>query len=176
MKLSVLYEKKGVKYDFSSVTFHLPNKIADTIIKWGRENIPNSLIVSGDGLGREDEIHITVKYGLTTDSLDEVRKLLENWGEITIKLGKITKFEADDYDVIKIDVNSKDLQDIHKLIKDKIPNEETYPKYCPHVTIAYVKKNECDDLIDNKEFYGIELVSRELTYSDKKHKNFKLSL
>lgn len=60
---------KNAKYDYSSIHVDVPKDISDDIIKWGRKEISDREIFvmpRDPGLGREDEIHVTVLYGLHT--------------------------------------------------------------------------------------------------------------
>ena len=72
---TLLKTSKG--YDYSSTQIELPKKISDRIIKWGKkEIIDNNLFIDSDGTkGREDDIHVTVKYGLHTTNVEEVKNI-----------------------------------------------------------------------------------------------------
>src|SRR5690606_34947991 len=95
------------KLNFNSTQINAPENIASKIRSWGLKNISDEdLYEDESGFGRESEIHVTVKYGLHTDSLKEVEKVINNFGTVNIKLGKISQFESEKYDVLKIDVDS----------------------------------------------------------------------
>lgn len=117
--------------------------------------------------GREVEPHITVKYGTHTEDPEEIKEALKDVGPIKAKLGRISFFDTNkDYDVVKIDVTSEDLEKANKLISDKCKNTDSYPKYIPHATIAYVEKGTCEYLKGNKDLDGIEIVFEELAFHD----------
>ena len=52
------------------------------------------------------------------------------------------------YDVVKFKVQSQDLTELNKLCKE-LPNDETFPNYVPHITIAYVKSGTGERYIKN---------------------------
>lgn len=170
--------KSGVEYDYSCLMLDFPKDIAAKVIKWGKDNIDNkNLYTDGDGKGREDHIHTTVCYGIKPEvKFDEIKKKCD-LKPIKVSLGKIAKFDTDeDYDVIKVDVNGKDLHKLHKEIEKEIgcPGN-TYPEYKPHLTIAFVKKGSCDDLIGESPFEGDEFELNGYDYSQagKENKHIK---
>lgn len=175
MRLTALHngcisEKHGVEYKYSCVLIELPSKVASDVIKWGKDNIDDSLIYTDpddSSLGREDHIHTTVKYGLHDSDPDCIADLISDFGEFELELGKISKFESDDYDVIKLDVKSNKLHELNKLISSNVEVTDTHPTYIPHVTVAYVKKDSCDDLLGNDFFDGITVGCDEVQFSSK---------
>lgn len=99
------------------------------------------------GFGKEYEPHATILYGLHTDVpdddiIDEINKIKKP----IIKLGKVSAFENEKFDVLKIDIESDDLHKLNKSFK-KFPNTNDYPSYHPHTTIAYVKPKMAEKYI-----------------------------
>lgn len=123
-------------YDFSSVQMDFPDEIAEEIRAWGRCNIPGCALIDK---GFEDDIHVTVKYGIHIVDFTELRELFKDEKPIEVTLGKITLFTSDENDVVKIDVHSSDLVRLNKKISKNFEVTDTHPKYLPHCTIAYVK-------------------------------------
>jgi 2'-5' RNA ligase len=159
-----LDEKENNDHDFSSTQINLPKKLADEIIAWGREHIPNSFLYNNDK-GRENEIHVTALYGLRDKKPDKVKEVLKDQKSVKLKLGKISAFiDNGEYDVIKIDVNSPNLHKLHKLLKS-LPHCDSHPKYIPHVTLAYVKKGKGKRIIGNGIFDGEIIESDKLTFN-----------
>jgi 2'-5' RNA ligase len=155
-------------YSYSSVLIDVPAEYAKRIKLWGKDNISNNLLFKEDNFsGREDHIHITVLYGLFLKKKDQVEELLKNYGPIHIKLGKISKFSQENHDVIKIDVNSPELHRLNSFIESNFKNNNKHPKYIPHVTIAYVKKDSCNSLIGDSEFSDIEFEVDYVLFSSK---------
>ena len=138
-----LTERFKQTHDYSSVVINLPDHIAKQVIKWGHDHIDNDdLYTKGRDYGREENIHCTVLYGLKTSSPDDVRKILENQCPIVFHLGQVTMFTThQDYNVVKISINSPQLHQLNKKLST-LPHIKTHPRYVPHVTIAYVKKEQ----------------------------------
>lgn len=127
------------KHDYSSTQVQLPPSVASGMLRFS-ENIPNEDLTPEDG--REDDAHITVKFGLHDDgpeAITKLRALLAGEPPIKATLGKASLFENDDADVLKVDIRSPDLVRINKKIAEELPNTDTHPEYEPHATIAYLK-------------------------------------
>jgi N12 class adenine-specific DNA methylase/2'-5' RNA ligase len=132
---SMIEKKRTTLHQSATTQIDLPQGTADVIRKGAAEVDEDDLV----GKGRENEPHITVKYGLKGDALEQVKKTLADMPPITVSLGKTSLFEGAEQDVVKVDVDSPELQAIHEAIKKSVPNEESFPEYKPHVTVAYVK-------------------------------------
>jgi hypothetical protein len=91
--------------------------------------------------GREEETHVTVRYGLHTEVPEPVERLLRGIGPIQLHLGKVSVFDGREsgkpYDVLKVSVTSPDLKQLNWRL-GALPNTQTFD-YNPHATIAYVK-------------------------------------
>lgn len=142
------------------------------IPKWDKLEkmiLPEDLYTEEEGLGFEEEPHITVLYGLHDDvKVDDVRNTVkETMGEqkdVVAELAGISMFENEKFDVLKFDVVSNDLKKLNKAVT-KFPYTSDYPDYVPHMTIAYLKagtgKKYC------KKFKEpVVLKSSGFTYSD----------
>jgi len=103
--------------------------------------------------GLEHEPHVTVLYGLHDDEFDygDLKQMLPKLNDITISLKNISFFTGDKYDVVKFNINSKDLITLNKQITEKFPYSTDFPIYHPHTTIAYVKKGTGYKYIDPKK-------------------------
>jgi 2'-5' RNA ligase len=126
---------------------NLPDKLAKVIQNWGLANIPEKdVYVDGDNAkGREDESHVTVKYGLVDAKPSrELLGILKNTKPFDIELGPISLFRNDNFDVVKMEVISPELRALNSKICKACPNEDKHPEYNPHVTIAYVKPGAGD--------------------------------
>ena len=160
-------------YDFSSVQMDFPDEIAEEIRNWCKLKIPEDMLAAD---GRENHIHVTVKYGLHGVDFTEIREIFKDEKPLKVKLGKITLFEADDYDVVKIDVISPELHRLNQVISKNFEVTDTHPKYQPHCTAAYVKK-EFGPLINGlSDFEGREIVLDSLLFSgrDNRQTEFKI--
>lgn len=167
-----LLEMQNVKYDFSSVHINLPDHLAREIVAWGTKAIPNEDLFIDDNngfVGRENEIHVTVLYGIHSDSADKTKELMAEESTFEIELGSIGLFENNDlFDVVKIGVNSDALHRLNAKFQKKMPFTNKYHKYQPHVTIAYVKKGKAIKLRGVKEFLGTKFLADHVVFSSKK--------
>lgn len=161
-------DRRGL-YQYSSVQVNVPDILADQIIDWGDEKIaekdvyapPNDFIH-----GREDEPHVTLLYGIHAHTPIEPRLLLSERPPFEVKLGPISIFTTNqDFDVVKIEVLGPELFKLNSLLTGRIKNTTHYTSYKPHVTISYVNKNSCKDLIGNKHFDGWKWTVSSLVFS-----------
>jgi len=166
-----MVKTSGEEYDFSCTMAFFPKDLAEKTIRIALDISDASLYDPKDEdhkYGREVEPHITVKFGTHTDNPEDIKSALKGVGPIRARLGRISLFDTNKkYDVIKVDVLSEDLEKANKLISDKCKNTDSYPKYIPHATIAYVEKGTCEYLKGNKDLDGIEVVFDELSFHDK---------
>lgn len=122
--------------------------------------------------GLEKEPHVTILYGFHNEvnSNDVFKLYKENFSlkPIKIKITGISVFNNNEFDVVKFDVNSKELHDINRLMRN-LPNTQTFPDYHPHITIAYVKKGTGSKYIKN---FNVERIlnGNELIFTWEGHK------
>lgn len=154
--------KLNKNYKYSCLMLSFPKEIASKIIDYGKDKIKDNLLV---GDGREDDIHVTVLYGLHDEDSDKARESVSKYTGCKLTLGNIDKFETgEDEDVIFVSVDSQDLHSMNKDVR-KLPFTNKYDDYHPHVTIAYVKRGSCDHLLGDDIFNGIEVESNDLVFS-----------
>tara|TARA_B100001778_G_scaffold334404_1_gene345604 strand:+ start:1850 stop:2371 length:522 start_codon:yes stop_codon:yes gene_type:complete len=126
--------------------------------------------------GKEDNPHVTVLYGLHTGSAEEIREFLKDSEPFEISLGKVSKFRtSDEHDVLKIDIESDELRALNRKLKE-LPHTSTHPTYNPHLTLAYVKKGRCDDMVGEELFKGEKFEVNELVFSSKTEKKTPIPL
>lgn len=157
-------------HSYSSTQIQAPEWLAKKVLAFGKKIADKDVYNDPDepNLGRELDIHITTLYGVIADSPKETEELIKDFGEIDITLGKVSKFSAEKYDVIKIEVESDKLHELHNLIEENIESKESdHKNYLPHCTICYVKKGSCKDLLDSDEFEGIQFAAKEVVFSSK---------
>jgi 2'-5' RNA ligase len=100
--------------------------------------------VEGENYGIQDNPHLTLLYGLkpniTKEQVEQVLEKSVDGEKIEIEIENIGLFENDNFDVVKFNV--KKTEQLQKLFDSlsELPNENTFPDYNPHMTIAYVKK------------------------------------
>lgn len=155
-------------HKYSYVGLNIEGDLRSKIIDFAKNE------VSDDDLGedgRELNPHVTVFYGLHTDSPERVKDLLKDAGPFEITFGVINRFtKNEDFDVLKIQVESDYLRQLHSKLK-KLDHTLTHPVYQPHCTLAYLKKGACMDHVGNSLFEGEKFKVQQLEFSSKqKHK------
>jgi len=96
-----------------------------------------------------NEPHLTLLYGFLTKAKNykpHIEKVLEGWGMKTIKIADVGFFESPYEDepyycvVAHIEVTDELLEGHRRL--EFLPHINTFTGYKPHITIAYIKKDE----------------------------------
>lgn len=163
------------KYKFGSTQVQLPPDVAERLFALGRA-IPDEDIYEPEG-GRETDAHVTVKYGLTEPNAELLAQvgvkdgpftpLLGKFGPITLRLGKTSMFAAQDYDVVVVDVESRDLVALNKAIAAGVPTAPaTHGEYRPHATVAYVRSGMGEKYVGQDALNGVEVVVKSLIMTD----------
>lgn len=168
------------KRDFSSLQANLPENIAEQIINWGDEHIKENdifLDIENDHYGREDEIHVTVLYGIHSAQPTQIENILKKIKPFSVELGRTNIFRnSGQFDVVMINVNSEKLIEFNSFLSDKISYTNKFPKYHPHITIAYVKKG-CGWKYGGKNiFEGSKFTVNQVIFSSKNGIKTKLKL
>jgi 2'-5' RNA ligase len=91
--------------------------------------------------GIENNPHLTLLYGFEKEvNIENIKSKLQGFKDITIEIDGVDFFENENYDVLKFNVKlTKQLEDIHNKLSE-LPNQDKYPQYRPHITIAYLNK------------------------------------
>jgi 2'-5' RNA ligase len=107
-----------------------------------------------DSSGFENDPHLTLIYGLKSDSdLSKIKDCIEKVKLVNrkVKLDNVKVFENEN-DVMHYKINEPKLFSLlktcHNNLKNNIDSKITFPNYKPHVTIAYLKKGKSKDYID----------------------------
>jgi 2'-5' RNA ligase len=118
--------------------------------------------------GREDKPHVTVLYGISDDDAEKTKEILKRLPkQLTATLGKITLFETNSkFDVLKIDVTSPSLARLNEFLCKNVEYHNDYPKYQPHVTLAYLKKGRGKPYDGDTAFDGKTVKFDAFIYSD----------
>lgn len=146
-------DEAGATYDWSSTQFNIPEPISTSILKWADDSLPKESLVGEEGEG-EDEPHVTILYGIDASDSSQVADALKDQQPVIIKIGKLSLFENSDSDVLKLGVESPDMEALNKLLRGKIPHIETHFEYEPHITVGYLKIGEGGEF-DGKPIAGV---------------------
>lgn len=122
--------------------------------------------VNNERYGRESEPHCTILYGIHDDVDDDrIISLFSNLDKnrIDIESKGIDCFYNKDYDVLKINIESKELRKLNELAK-KLPHTDTYSDYKPHITIAYFEKGNANPYINENFNMKINTIDK-IVYS-----------
>ena len=156
---------------FGCLMAMLSPDLSSQFIEWAFDNIDPELVIYKDGvLEYEYMPHITIACGFHDNVNHEgVFNCIKDFGPITLTYGKITKFKQESCDVLKIDVESNDLHRLNTLLSEKFESlglyTSTHPEYIPHQTLAYVKTDSCEELVNSDIFEGLEIVINDIVYS-----------
>lgn len=131
-----------------------------------------------DEYGIETEPHITILYGfhkkVTADDIFSLYKNNFKLKPIEVKVNGISIFKNKEFDVVKLDVESKILTKLNDIMK-KLPNTSTYPEYHPHITIGYVKKGMGKKYVETFS-KKLKLIANKLVFSTKDEEKKELLL
>lgn len=159
------------KNEFACLMVDFPEDFARVLQTWGKDNIPPDCIYTDpedpDGYGLEKHSHVTVAYGIDPklDRNDVAFNLWYWMTPVAVRLGEISKFTSEKFDVIKVSVESEDLQALHSQLEMNIGLPGNIHEYKPHTTICYVKPGSCDHLLGLKPFEGEEFELSVFDYS-----------
>jgi 2'-5' RNA ligase len=124
--------------------------------------------------GIEKDSHVTVKYGLLTNDVKDIKECLKDAVGGKVHLGTSSIFECEEYDVVKISVTSKALEKIHNQL-NSLPHNDKYMDYKAHSTLAYVKSG-CGKKYDGKFKINKDFDISEVYFGDLDKKDHKIKL
>lgn len=157
-------EKPEPEREFSSTQVNIGGSAAKRMKALGAK-IPDGDLTED---GREDDTHITVKFGLHDGKpLRRLVDALSGFGPVRATLGKTSLFQNEDADVVKVSVQSPDLHRLNKLIARTVKCTDTHPTYIPHATIAYVKPGRGRKYAGDDTLAGTDLEFASVVFSAK---------
>lgn len=165
-------KKVGKEYSWCYV--ELPKVFQKKILEFGEQIDKEDLFEGEAEGGLEKDIHITLKYALTTETVKDIKDILKKEKGGKVHLSKSSIFETDEYDVVKMSVESDDLQRLHNKINN-LPHEDKYPEYIPHSTIAYVKSG-CGKKYDGQFVLNKSFRFNEVFFGNKDKRNYRIIL
>lgn len=169
------FEKKV--FDYQSTQLNLPKEESKDILSFVNEIPEGDLFknpkenYTAQQTGREDQPHVTVLYGIDPKvDVQKIKDVVKGTGPIEITLGKTSTFTTNkDYDVLKVDVKSDELNSVNKIIDEKVGAPgSTFKDYKPHITLAYLKKGSGEKYINSTEFEGKKITLKSLAFSTTK--------
>lgn len=173
--LGELDQKGFGPHEFSSTQVQLPPDVAAVLSVFGA-GIPDDEIDPEDG--RENDLHVTLRYGLHSADPEDVRPLLTGEGPITLTFGDASIFPADDRrnsDVLKIDVTSEDLARLNAKLA-QLEHTDTRADYHPHATVAYLKPGMGQKYAGPMALTGKSVTVDSVTFSSKDNTRTAISL
>lgn len=141
-----------------------PNDVV-ALVQDARKKINKADLDPEEGFGPEP--HVTILYGFDDAQEEEASEILRRAGPINAKVAGIDMFEAEGYDVVIFRVESEDLKKLHNEL-DKLPNENQWPDYQPHMTIAYVQSGKGKEYVEQLEsgLVGKNFVANQAEFSN----------
>ena len=131
------------EYAFLMIDYEKPSFIDELQSKIKKDEL--YIEDDNDDYGLEKNAHVTLVPCLDNDiDLKKLKTYLDDISKYDIILTDISKFECDDFDVLKCAAKSKALNDTNnKIVKDFETHSE-YKDYTPHLTIAYMQHGMAD--------------------------------
>lgn len=132
---------------------------------------PDDIYEPDETHGVESDPHVTLLYGLhpevTKEHIAEVLNKFKGQ-KIDINVNGIGKFDNKDFSVVKLNVDSPILHEINNELT-KLPHTTDYPKYIPHMTLAYVKPGLADKYLsgDYRKNFNTNRISYSMTDGNK---------
>lgn len=145
----------------------MPADISNLVKMWSAARIDDEHLADD---GREEYCHITIAYGFSQETnIQAVEDFVGELEPVKIKLGLVDRFKAcenrPDSDVLIIKVDSPELTELNRQLKERFDIVSTFSGYTPHLTIAYVKPGVLTGLDHELAFDGFEVTCNDMTYS-----------
>lgn len=178
LRLRTLLRKlKPVRYaqdkKYACAYIPIEGELRDKVLALAKQ-VPDEMLAEK---GREDQPHCTILYGITENYPSFVADLLSRFKRpIRFGLGRVSVFEQDEYDVLKVDVASPDLLFLNALLRANLENEQEFKQYVPHATLAYVKKGQGGAIARALEGINEMGESSTVIFSDKDRTKTTISL
>lgn len=151
--------------------------MAKKITAWSIDEIDDGDLYENPGYGREEESHVTVLYGLYTDSPAVAKEIAHRTEKFTVELSKISLFiDNPAFDVLKVGVRCPELHELNSLFRKKLEYTNRHDEYKPHVTVAYLKKGKGWKYEGVDEFDGLMFEPDCLVFSDRDRRQIKCPL
>ena len=122
----------------------------------------------------DNDFHCTIKYGFSPDLLKvDMARILNGMKPFNIKLKSLNLFENEKYDVVKFEVEPNEILTELRKRCDSYKNEDKYPTYNAHATLAYVQKGKFPHI---KEGLNLSVPVTRFKYSSQNGKKLYINL
>lgn len=166
-----------VEEDAFGLRLSLPSQTFNASYSSTQVNITDAEVVSkikyvqrsidpADVVEIETEPHVTVRYGLHTQEVGEVRRVVEQFGLIRLEIGRLSLFQNPDADVLKFEISSKSLDELNDRLR-LLEHTQTFKDYEPHLTVAYLKPGTGQKYLNWTGVEGTELTFQSFVFSDR---------
>ncbi len=152
-----LFEEINESRKYSVVMAPASPELSDAVIRWGEMFITEDKLhhdqKDPEGFGREHDVHVTVKFGLhEPEPSQALLDIIEQTEPFEIEVGPCSLFDTNpDFDVVKFDCDGQALRALNERIS-QLKNSDSHPEYRPHMTVAYVTKGSCAELVGKPLF------------------------
>jgi 2'-5' RNA ligase len=154
----------------------LPEEIASQVLNAGADLIPEEDLASK---GREDEPHITIKYGVRED-LDQTAEALVEFYPFDVTLGKTRVFPPSQNSgggaVVYVEAIAPILESLHNKIGDSIGLRHDGADYVPHITLGYVNADSAEKYDGLGALEGLKFTASAITIKRKEGKPWTFDL
>lgn len=162
-----MYPGESVTEDTHSyaTTQAVPPEEVCALVQSARDQIDRDDLDPDEGFGPDP--HVTILYGLGDDQEREATEILKKAGPLQAKVAALDTFETDDYDVVIFRLESDAMQKLHDELDD-LPNDNQWPEYKPHMTVAYVQPGLGQKYVDELEsdLVGQNFVANQVEFSN----------
>lgn len=169
-----LFEER--MHEFSSSQVNLPIVLEQDVVRCGLA-IDGKLLYLPKVNPRETNPHVTIRYGLQTVNPDRVRELVASLPAFEIVFGDMDIFspEREVFDVLHVKVSDSPgaggLVNLRRRLDEILDPAapQWFPKYVPHVTIAYMCRGAADFMKGQPCLItGRTMKVHSIIYSDKR--------
>lgn len=146
-------------YSYGCLMIQVPNPLADGVLRLAAA-IPDDLLFEGNEDapgGRAVDPHVTVKYGLQTFDPEDVMSAIEEIEPFIVTIGRCGVFHGEKNIVLRLAIESPGLMALNRRICSCVKHVDTFREYRPHLTIAYMERNDKDPYY-YREFYDNSLA------------------
>lgn len=149
-RIEYLHLASREEFEFSIVEAVYGGDLTRQILEFVEEKIKPEDVAEQAG-GKELKPHITILYGIKERKppIPKLQQVIQNHPALnSVKWLGLSKFEAQDHDVLIIQVESEEAQQLFKDMNNIFPdNVNSWPDFKPHTTLAYMKKGKADKYI-----------------------------